>query len=752
MSSSIKISELLPYPPPPLVGEDFFPIVDSSSMLTQRTNLTSLAAFLTASTTMSWARNAVSSSVSLTASFLLYQGFFNGTASYALTGGSTLIALSSSWASRSISSSLAASASYVVSYPSPRYVPYVDANNLLTTSDYFLRFDSASINQTFTGEPINSSEDVQILFNERQSKYGISDAQINVIRLVFKGTASYIAPNSQDDELVKIIAGSNSRLGGAGGGHAQKILGIRGGSSTNMGIRYYAGYRMQSSSFGSDMDSYGWNGIYNTTAHGLPTETYFPPYPVPVMELFGTSDYNVVKFKEGVCRSVRRYADAAITTESFWQPFSALRISLDDVNNVNTSGSVDTINNMFWIPHYRPYSNIISTTTPRIDFSTTISDGLYDYYESVNPFYIGQKVVIEPLTSSNGWFDTGSLPSGYFQKSGSFSTIVKVVSTGSYGTPSGYNNSLGFILECVNPAVIPDHIFTSGLLEIAPNATMTGYLGGGKTIAQNNTMVFSITSGSSLTRNRFLLTPRTDPRIPALSQNLTVGFQFSASFSPVYSVEFSDSQGISFYLSPMSCSTDALMQIGNGGGVYYNTDPNLAGAFWFANFPAGFGAFYSVNNYSHKITSGADFVSGRPAITNVVPGKTLKIKRTIVANQYENTSKTKQVIYILGKNNGSQISASYNSIAIGGIVDGFMDGQEMTIYNNTNHLTMSFFGRTHPFISDPNTMIFNGTQIVLQGDEQKHDLLPYQSINLVYDYNDLISSATSYWRVISTTS
>ena len=116
-----------------IVNNDFFPLVDSGSLTTFTATFDTFADWAETNATASHALHAssakyaisasqaISCSLAKTASYLLYQGFFNGTASYALnvpyaisasyvdtsnfTALNATYAISASWASSSISAS-----------------------------------------------------------------------------------------------------------------------------------------------------------------------------------------------------------------------------------------------------------------------------------------------------------------------------------------------------------------------------------------------------------------------------------------------------------------------------------------------------------------------------------------------------------------------------------------------------------------------------------------------------------------------
>lgn len=111
--SSIRISGLVNLPV--ITADDFFPIVDSGSLTTYRTPVQSVADFIAASGSASFALTARSSSYALSSSwsnrsgtsasssFLIFPN--NSTASFSLVSISSSLTISSSFASKSVTSS-----------------------------------------------------------------------------------------------------------------------------------------------------------------------------------------------------------------------------------------------------------------------------------------------------------------------------------------------------------------------------------------------------------------------------------------------------------------------------------------------------------------------------------------------------------------------------------------------------------------------------------------------------------------------
>lgn len=756
--ASIKISELQGYPPPALAGEDFFPLVDSSSMITYRTGLDQMARWFTASYGSSLSASWTSESLSASYVMLAKNAI---SASWASASLDSLRTISASWASASLSSSWADTASWVVSLPNNRYVPYVDAGNRLATNDYFLRFDSASQGQVFANERVSSSGDVQITFGDNQKYYSSAMPDDSTFRVVLKGTSSLVSPMNQEDESVKLVAANLSIYG-----EQTKFL----GSAPKSGFtstRLYSGHRLQSGSLNTTMDEIGWagvNGKNRTPWNGV----IFPLYNVPTLELIQNYYSNLVKFKEGICQSVRRCYDAVYTTESFWQPFSGLRIKLDKYSSVNgglnqnstITGSVDTSTHTFWFPHNRVESNVTSVDTARLSYNNQQLDSkgnqLYDYYDSISPLYPGARVVIEFDLDANGAFDTASAaPPGYFAKSGSFNCIVEIISTGSN---TGVNALLldrrPMILKCVSPSVIPDHIFNSGVVSMPPHQSFPQYHGGsGSWFGTNGGIIKTATSGSSEVKNYFVVTD-TDTRLAPYPSNLTASYVFSASFSPVYCVEYfandSTNQGIQFYLMPFSCSSTSLIGTGScGAGVsvtnaisgQYITEPFLSGSKLTNNV-----SYWNDDIYVKKMETSPDYVSvaggmNRPSLTEN-PGKMMKIRLMDRVSILPQTSKLKQIIYL---KDDAQLSQSF---IIQGIKEGFADGQELTIYNDTTNLSCSIYGKSHPLVSSLTASVYLDSKVVLKRNATASIIYPRDSISLIYYISAVGNNIFSEWREI----
>lgn len=765
--SVIKISELNNMNLSDLSSDDFFPIVDSGSLTTYRCFIDTFGDWYAVSGSASYSANTLSASYAKTSSWannLVYPN--NSTASFAITASfaqnvpNSNISISSSWASQSLSGSYTKSASWATwagTNLKQDFFSFVDPNLQLSTDWFFIRKNRITGSGEVPTSPItNIIGDVQLTFNDNVSGinglYG--NTNNNLLRFCFDASSSVDrSAAKQVDESVKIIVGTKDLV------HdnwmiPQKILGFQ-GDYQESSVRLYAGTRLQSSSFGSYTDAVGWDGIngkqisYNST--------YFPKYPVPVIGLMANYDANVVKFKEGVAKSIRRFYDANILTESFWKPFSSVRISLE---STSTSGSVDTLTNTFWFPHYLFESNRTNVGL-RLGFDYDPStdnfykkEKYYDYYESIVPLYKGQRVTIEFDADSRGVGTSSFAPKGYFQNSGSFSCAVKIISTGSSNNVTNAIDTRAFILETTDGSAMPDHIFTSGFLELPPNQLVGSYHG--QTGSISPCKVLTMTSGSSDVKNRFLLTLPNAVALPAVSYNLQEGYTFSASFYPYFTVEHIDTQGIQFYLSPISCSLQARGLIGpTGSGAPY------VGSFtdgtFYANLYVGDAnvsqskifywcqEMYSTLNYVKKITTGTDLdVNGRPTITSIVSGHTMKVRKANTNPEVPNTSKLKQSIFLKNSDYNGQITRSF---VIAGIDDGFVDGQELSIYNETN-FTVSFWGIGNDYTT---SSINKTSRIQLPGNSISYSLLPNKNINMIY-YDDPIDSINqSYWRVLSFT-
>jgi hypothetical protein len=288
---------------------------------------------------------------------------------------------------------------------------------------------------------------------------------------------------------------------------------------------------------------------------------------------------------------------------------------------------------------------------------------------------------------------------------------------------------------------MPDWLYYSGLVHMPNNQMVLAYHNQTGSIPYD-TLFFTMTSGSNQVKNRFLLTQKSNITYPPYVVNMNINYQFSASFYPVFSVEHIDSTGNQFYLSPLSCSADALVTIGSGslsgsGGLYI-FDSNLSGSKIFKNFQN----FYSPSNYVNKVTTGAQFASGRPLISGIKAGKTMKIKK---ANTYpvKNSSKLKQQIFLRSSGSYGQITSSF---IIAGIPEGFVDGQELSIYNESNY-TASFYGIGHNYVT---SSVYPDSKIMLPRAITSSVLEPQRCINMIYCKNNY-TATDSYWRVISQT-
>ena len=107
--SSIRISQLTPLVSASFTGDDFFPVVDSASMTTYRTPLSSLNSWLGVYGTASWASGSRSASYANTSSFSV-------SSSWAPLASLQAHTISSSWASSSISASHSQTASSLQGY------------------------------------------------------------------------------------------------------------------------------------------------------------------------------------------------------------------------------------------------------------------------------------------------------------------------------------------------------------------------------------------------------------------------------------------------------------------------------------------------------------------------------------------------------------------------------------------------------------------------------------------------------------
>jgi hypothetical protein len=135
MANNIRVSELALITAPEVAVNDLFLLADVSEIKSKKLSALELTAYMQSAITSS-----VSSSHSLTASYLLYQGFPNGTASYALLAKTSSYNLSSShaiWADTASHALYAKSASYALTSS------YAISSSYSATSSVQLTYSSA---------------------------------------------------------------------------------------------------------------------------------------------------------------------------------------------------------------------------------------------------------------------------------------------------------------------------------------------------------------------------------------------------------------------------------------------------------------------------------------------------------------------------------------------------------------------------------------------------------------------------------
>jgi hypothetical protein len=133
--ANIRVSELALITAPEVAVNDLFLLADVSEIESKKLSALELTAYMQSAITSS-----VSSSHSLTASYLLYQGFPNGTASYALLAKTSSYNLSSShaiWADTASHALYAKSASYALTSS------YAISSSYSATSSVQLTYSSA---------------------------------------------------------------------------------------------------------------------------------------------------------------------------------------------------------------------------------------------------------------------------------------------------------------------------------------------------------------------------------------------------------------------------------------------------------------------------------------------------------------------------------------------------------------------------------------------------------------------------------
>ena len=182
MSNNKRITELVPLNPAQLADNDLFAVADVSIPDTKKITVTDFAQWVANSASLS----IDSASYSDTASYLLYQGFPNGTASYAI---------SSSWAYLAYSASFVISASYAV------------------TASYCLSCGTTSSYASGAISCLTASYLLYQGFPNGTASYALTSS-----RALFANTASYIAGNNVAGTVASAsYAVSASTLIGIGG-------------------------------------------------------------------------------------------------------------------------------------------------------------------------------------------------------------------------------------------------------------------------------------------------------------------------------------------------------------------------------------------------------------------------------------------------------------------------------------------------------------------------------------------------------
>ena len=158
-----RVSELSPITAAEVAVNDLFLLADVSAIESKKLTATELGVYLqpyiTSSATSSWATNAK------TASYLLYQGFVNGTASYALTSSFNISSSHARWADTASHALFALSASYARSSSYALTASYALTSSVqLIHSSAFADYAKSASFLIYTGIP-NGTASYAILAN-----------------------------------------------------------------------------------------------------------------------------------------------------------------------------------------------------------------------------------------------------------------------------------------------------------------------------------------------------------------------------------------------------------------------------------------------------------------------------------------------------------------------------------------------------------------------------------------------------------
>lgn len=171
MATSIKISDLVEMPNT-IVSNDFFPLVDSSSLTTYRSNVVQLGTWLSTSgsalsssyasassisVSSSWASSSFTSSTSVT---LIYPN--TSTASYSVNGGSSSFSVSSSYAgTSSVTTGTSSYSSFSISSSYARTASLSDTASYVNfTATNIPQIASSSISSSWASSSFSSSYSV----------------------------------------------------------------------------------------------------------------------------------------------------------------------------------------------------------------------------------------------------------------------------------------------------------------------------------------------------------------------------------------------------------------------------------------------------------------------------------------------------------------------------------------------------------------------------------------------------------------
>ncbi len=212
--ASIKVSQLDTQTQ--ISSSDFFPVVNSSSLITYRTYMSTLETMLgLPQISMSWTSQSISSSYSLSSSYPPYPQISMSWASRSLSSSYSLSASYSpfsqqifqptcSWVSQSVSSSYALSASWAPLINSMRPISCSLANSESVSSSYALSASWAP--NTISSQFIPQYITPVLVF----SRTGSVDTNLNI-------TQSYVVPESINYSSGLIIQSTSSIFNGGGG-------------------------------------------------------------------------------------------------------------------------------------------------------------------------------------------------------------------------------------------------------------------------------------------------------------------------------------------------------------------------------------------------------------------------------------------------------------------------------------------------------------------------------------------------------